>query len=216
MAGFFAALFAGRTDIYATRWENQRTPTAGARRGACGTPTEYLPLTAEVVTAHLSGELHLGLYPLLGGAAGGWPPTSTGTAMLDALSYWAHPGRDGSQTRQRPAARSHGATRRNGPSQLRPALPIPRPPSQDLLLDGGVGNVIAAPLQGRCRRDGATVFLDLAALEPHEDRVGVPVVIGRIIHPHDLRHLMPASHERARHALGNLFRPDAKESHSSD
>lgn len=33
-------------------------------------------------------------------------------------------------------------------------------PSQDVLPTGGVGNLIAAPLQGRCRRGGATVFLD--------------------------------------------------------
>jgi superfamily II DNA or RNA helicase len=43
-------------------------------------------------------------------------------------------------------------------------------PSQDVLPDGGVGNLIAAPMQGRLRRDGATVFLDLATMEPHEDQ----------------------------------------------
>ena len=43
-------------------------------------------------------------------------------------------------------------------------------PSQDVLPAGGVGNLIAAPLQGRLRRDGATVFLDTATMEPHEDQ----------------------------------------------
>jgi len=43
-------------------------------------------------------------------------------------------------------------------------------PSQDVLPIGGLGNLIAAPLQGRCRRRGATVFLDLATLEPHDDQ----------------------------------------------
>lgn len=44
-------------------------------------------------------------------------------------------------------------------------------PSQDVLpASGSVGNLIAAPLQGRCRRDGATVFLDLGTLEPHDDQ----------------------------------------------
>jgi hypothetical protein len=43
-------------------------------------------------------------------------------------------------------------------------------PSQDVLQTDGPGNLIAAPLQGRCRRRGATVFLDLATLEPHEDQ----------------------------------------------
>ena len=32
------------------------------------------------------------------------------------------------------------------------------------------GNLIAAPLQGRRRRDGLTVFLDLATLEPYKDQ----------------------------------------------
>ena len=43
-------------------------------------------------------------------------------------------------------------------------------PSQDVLQIGGLGNLIAAPLHGRCRRRGATVFLDLATLEPHDDQ----------------------------------------------
>lgn len=37
-------------------------------------------------------------------------------------------------------------------------------PSQDVLPTGGVGNLIAAPLHGRSRKDGATVFLDLSTL----------------------------------------------------
>src|SRR3954453_7403605 len=43
-------------------------------------------------------------------------------------------------------------------------------PSQDALLAGGPGNLIAAPLSGKARRRGATVFLDLATMEPHEDQ----------------------------------------------
>lgn len=39
-----------------------------------------------------------------------------------------------------------------------------------MLPSGGVGNLIAAPLNGLSRRDGATVFLDLESLEPHEDQ----------------------------------------------
>lgn len=44
-------------------------------------------------------------------------------------------------------------------------------PSQDVLPSaGGIGNLIAAPLHGRARKDGATVFLDLGTLEPHDDQ----------------------------------------------
>jgi hypothetical protein len=53
-------------------------------------------------------------------------------------------------------------------------------PSQDVLLTGGVGNLIAAPLHGRSRRDGATVFLDLATLEPHEDQWAFLSTLGRM------------------------------------
>ena len=43
-------------------------------------------------------------------------------------------------------------------------------PNQEVLPVGGFGNLIAAPLQGRRRRDGLTVFLDLATLEPQPDQ----------------------------------------------
>jgi hypothetical protein len=43
-------------------------------------------------------------------------------------------------------------------------------PNQDVLPEGGFGNLIAAPLQGRRRKDGLTVFLDLGTLEPYEDQ----------------------------------------------
>ena len=44
---FVAALFAARTDIYATRWENARTRLQVCRRAACksaDTPAADLPL----------------------------------------------------------------------------------------------------------------------------------------------------------------------------
>lgn len=43
-------------------------------------------------------------------------------------------------------------------------------PSQDLLLGKGPGNLIAAPLHGKSRKVGTTVFLDLGTLEPFEDQ----------------------------------------------
>jgi hypothetical protein len=59
--GFFAALFAARTDVYAVRWENARTSRAGWlpaveggwRRGVPARERRYLPLTAEVLAARL-------------------------------------------------------------------------------------------------------------------------------------------------------------------
>jgi len=53
-------------------------------------------------------------------------------------------------------------------------------PSQDVLPTKGVGNLIAAPLQGRCRRRGATVFLDTSTLEPHDDQWAYLSSLGRL------------------------------------
>ena len=95
--GFFAALFGARTDVYAVRWENRRSGRAGWmpavrggwRRGVPADLREYLPLTEEVVTAHLSGEVDLGLYPLLDGDLCRWLAADFDgqAAMLDALAY---------------------------------------------------------------------------------------------------------------------------------
>ena len=68
----FRSLFAGRSDVYAVRWENARTGKAGwspavaagwanARRP----DREYLPLTDAVLEAHLTGTSHVGVYLLL-------------------------------------------------------------------------------------------------------------------------------------------------------
>src|SRR5260370_26062264 len=56
-------------------------------------------------------------------------------------------------------------------------------PSQDVLPAGGVGNLIAAPLHGRSRRDGATGFLDLAPLEPPKDQFAFLSTLGRMSPP---------------------------------
>jgi hypothetical protein len=65
----FGALFAARTDIYAARWENTRSGRAGWlpavrggwRKGVSHAERQYLPLTTEVLAAHLSGRAHVGL-----------------------------------------------------------------------------------------------------------------------------------------------------------
>lgn len=43
-------------------------------------------------------------------------------------------------------------------------------PSQDVLPAAGSGNLIAAPLNGKRRADGLTLFLDIATLEPCADQ----------------------------------------------
>src|SRR5580658_11309056 len=63
---FFRHLFAGREDVHALRWENDRTGRAGWMPAVEGgfrrdrqTQT-YLPMTDDVVTAHLTGTIHAG------------------------------------------------------------------------------------------------------------------------------------------------------------
>jgi hypothetical protein len=51
-------------------------------------------------------------------------------------------------------------------------------PSQDVLPAGGVGNLIAAPLYGKARKNNTTVFLNLATLEPDEDQWALLSTLG--------------------------------------
>lgn len=68
----FRSLFAGRVDVYATRWTNDRAGRSGWSPAVVGGPAnarrpdrKYLPLTDEAIAGHLTGTAHVGLYPLL-------------------------------------------------------------------------------------------------------------------------------------------------------
>ena len=201
---FFRTLFAAHTDVYAQRWENPRSGKSGWmpavrggwRKGIPASEREYLPLTEDILTAHLSGELELGLYPMLDGDRCAWLAADFDgpAAMLDALSYLKAARAVGAPAALEMSRSGLGAhvwlffaspvpaasTRQVGCGLLREAIALRGRmdlasydrlfPSQDVLQIGGLGNLIAAPLQGRCRRRGATVFLDLATLEPHDDQ----------------------------------------------
>lgn len=52
-------------------------------------------------------------------------------------------------------------------------------PSQDVHIGRGMGNLIAAPLNGLRRQHGTTVFLDLATLEPYDHQWAYPSSIAR-------------------------------------
>jgi superfamily II DNA or RNA helicase len=199
---FFRSLFAARTDVYAIRWDNARTGRSGwspAVQGGWrkGTTRPYLRLTDRVVEAHLKGEVHLGLYPLLTGDSCHWLAADFDgpSAMLDALAYLKAARAVGVPAALEVSRSGIGAhvwifftgpvpaatARELGSGLLREAIALRGQmsltaydrlfPSQDVLpASGGIGNLIAAPLQGRSRRQGATVFLDLSTLEPHDDQ----------------------------------------------
>lgn len=211
---FFAALFAARTDIYATRWENARNGKSGwlpAVRGGWRKDVrhedrDYLPLSKDVLRAHLTGKAHVGLYPLLDGDLCWWLAADFDgpMAMLDALAYlkaartWSVPA---ALEVSRSGVGAHAwvfftapvpadTARRLGTALLREAMAVRGRmdlasydrlyPSQDVLPAGGVGNLIAAPLHGKARQDGATVFLDLATMEPHDDQWAYLSSLGRM------------------------------------
>jgi hypothetical protein len=166
----------------------------------------YLPLTREVLRSHLSGETHIGLYPLLDGDLCNWLAADFDgqAALLDALAYlkaartWSVPA---ALEVSRSGVGAHAwvffaapvpaeTARRLGTALLREAMAVRGHmdlasydrlfPSQDVLPTGGVGNLIAAPLHGKARRDGVTVFLDLSTMEPHDDQWAFLSSLGRM------------------------------------
>lgn len=211
---FYAALFGARRDAYAVRWQNARSGASGWmpavrggwRRGIPAAQREYLPLTQEVLAAHLSGEVEVGLYPMLERDRCWWVAADFDgpLAMLDALAYLKAARAAGAPVALEMSRSGAGAhawlfftspvsaalARQVASGLLREAIAVRGRmslssydrlfPSQDTLQTGGLGNLIAAPLQGRARRRGATVFLDLATLEPHEDQWAYLSTLGRM------------------------------------
>lgn len=211
---FFATLFAARPDVYAVRWENARSGRSGwmpavrggFRKGIPAAQREYLPLTAEVVTAHLTGDAEIGLYPLLDGDRCWWLAADFDgpAAMLDALAYLKAARAVCAPAALEVSRSGQGAhvwlfftapvaavtARAVGSGLLREAIALRGRmdlssydrlfPSQDVLTIGGLGNLIAAPLARRARDRGATVFLDLATLEPHPDQWAYLSSVGRL------------------------------------
>ncbi len=168
----------------------------GWRRGMDRRSARHLALTPDVVAAHLVGDVFIGLYPLLNGATCHFLAADFDgpAAMLDALAYVKAARGSGVPTALELSQSGRGAhvwtffadavgastARGVGTMLVHEAMTLRGSmdlrsydrlfPSQDVLPDGGFGNLIAAPLNGRRRKDGLTLFLDLEALEPYEDQ----------------------------------------------
>jgi superfamily II DNA or RNA helicase len=166
------------------------------RKGMNRANVPYLPLTPDIIGQHLRGEVHIGLYPLGDDDTCWWVAADFDkeAAMLDALAYMkaarafdipaalevSQSGRGAhvwiffAQATSAAVAR-HIATSLLGEAfQLRGSMHLSSYdrlfPSQDVHTGRGMGNLIAAPLNGKRRQHGTTVFLDPATLEPFDDQ----------------------------------------------
>lgn len=199
----FRALFAGREDVYAVRWENPRSGKAGWSPAVLGgwprsanKHREHLPLTADIIAAHLTGRDTIGLYPLLADDACRLLACDFdgSTWALDALAYLDACGDVGVPAALERSRSGNGAhvwvfftapvpaasARALGAALLRDAMDRRAEldlasydrlfPAQDFLPKGSFGNLIALPLQGECRKRGTTVLLDPSSLEPWDDQ----------------------------------------------
>ncbi len=159
-----------------------------------------------MLAAHLKGDAHVGVYPLLDGDRCWWLAADFDgqDALTEALMY-VKAGRAFGVPVALEVSRSgvgmHAWTffaapvpaetaRRLGTGLLREAMAIRGKvnlasydrlfPSQDLLPVGGVGNLIALPLFRAARERNATVFLNLESLEPHHDQWSYLSTLGRM------------------------------------
>ena len=178
------------------------------RKGMNRADAPYLPLTPDVVGQHLRGEVHIGLYPLGDDDTCWWVAADFDkeAAMLDALAYMkaarayqvpaalevSQSGRGAhvwiffAQATSAATARSIATSLLGEAFQLRGSMHLSSYdrlfPSQDVHTGRGMGNLIAAPLNGKRRQHGTTLFLDPATLEPFDDQWAYLSSIARLSH----------------------------------
>lgn len=176
---------------------------------------DYLKLTPAAVEAHLRGRQHIGLYPLSGRDTCSFVAADFDgdAAMLDALAYLKAARYRGIPAALEVSQSGRGAhawiffthevpaedARALATSLLHEAMGIRGSmslrsydrlfPSQDRHAGKGMGNLIAAPLSGKCRLHGTTLFLDTATLEPYDDQWAYLSGLGRVS-PGELKSLL--------------------------
>lgn len=168
----------------------------GWRKGANMAGSKFLPLTPTVVADHLRGLQHIGLYPLTEQDTCWWVAADFDgdAAMLDALAYVKAARFRGIPAALEVSQSGRGAhvwiffgtaipasvARHLGTSLIHEAMGLRGSmslasydrlfPSQDVHSGKGMGNLIAAPLNGKRREHGTTLFVDTTTLEPYEDQ----------------------------------------------
>ena len=208
----FRSLFRGRDDVYPKLWTNSKTRRTGYApacsnewiRGVCDKPRvrcgdcpnqAFIPVTEEILLAHLQGRHVVGVYPMLHNETCWFLAVDfdKGTWMEDARAFLETCRRNAvpaSVERSRSGNGAHiwiffsdpvsaTSARRMGCYLITETMARRHQlsmksydrlfPNQDTMPRGGFGNLIALPLQSEPRKRGNTVFLD-DQLEVHPDQ----------------------------------------------
>lgn len=208
----FRRLFRGRTDVYPIRWESQSTGKTGYTpacanewlAGVCQKPRIkcadcnnrlLIPLSDEVIYAHLAGKRTIGVYPLLTDDTCHFLAADFDEAEWkeDAQAFIQSCHQLGVPVALEISRSGNGAhawiffsgsvsardARRLGTTIISHTCARTRQlklesydrlfPNQDSMPKGGFGNLIALPLQKKPRENGCSVFVD-AALYPYPDQ----------------------------------------------
>ena len=185
---------AGYAPACANEWKPGLCGKPRVRCGVCPNRA-FLPVSDEEIAAHLRGRHTIGVYPLLPDGTCRFVAADFDKASWhrDADAFL-----DACRSAGVPAALERSRSGNGGHVWIFFADPVPAAlarrlgshllteamarhpdigfgsydrffPSQDIVPEGGFGNLIALPLQGGPRRGGNSVFLD-ADFEPHADQ----------------------------------------------
>ncbi len=208
----FRSLFRGRTDVFPTRWVNAKKGTAGYSpacsnewvRGVCEKPRvrcgecphqSFVPVSDQVVLAHLHGDHVAGVYPLLSDDTcwfvaadfdkGSWMDDVS--AFMETCQHRHVPvaverSRSGNGAHvwfffdapvAARSARTMACYLLTKTMERRHELPMDSYdrlfPNQDTMPRGGFGNLIALPFQNEARERGNSLFVDEAWV-PYTDQ----------------------------------------------
>lgn len=208
----FRSLFRGREEVYPKRFVSKKTgrpgysPVCGNEwvRGICEKPRikcsdcahkNWLPVTDDIVRAHLSGDLVMGVYPMLLDETchflavdfdgGSWSDDALAflqTCVEKEIPAALERSRSGNgghvwlffaEAVPATLARKLGALILTATTEHRPKTTFASYdrffPNQDTLPRGGFGNLIALPLQKEPRKKGNSLFIN-TDLNPFEDQ----------------------------------------------